>query len=60
MHIGVIEILIVMVVVILLFGPGRIQKVFTEVGKGIHSFRNGLQGKEDKEENKEPKVKSKK
>jgi TatA/E family protein of Tat protein translocase len=60
MHIGAMEILVLIFVVVLFFGPGRIQKVFTEAGKGIHSFRKGLQGKEDKEENKELKVKSKK
>lgn len=49
MHIGVTEILIVVLIVILLFGPGRIEKIFSEMGKGIHSFKDGLQGKQDDE-----------
>jgi sec-independent protein translocase protein TatA len=57
---GVPELLIILVIVILLFGVGRIGKIAGELGKGIKSFRDGLQGEkkdEPKEENKtiEPK-----
>jgi sec-independent protein translocase protein TatA len=57
---GVPELLIILVIIILLFGVGRISKVAGELGKGIKSFRDGLQGEkkdEPKEENKtiEPK-----
>ncbi len=55
MHIGITEILIVVLIVILLFGPGRIEKIFSEMGKGIRSFKDGLQGKKDDEETEEPK-----
>ncbi|HEX8991995.1 MAG TPA: twin-arginine translocase TatA/TatE family subunit [Anaerolineales bacterium] len=44
---GVPELLIILVIVILLFGPGRIGKIAGEVGKGIRSFRDGLANKED-------------
>ncbi len=44
---GVPELLIILVIVILLFGPGRIGKIAGEVGKGIRSFREGLQNKDD-------------
>ncbi len=44
---GVPELLIVLVIVLLLFGPGRIGKIAGEVGKGIRNFREGLGGKED-------------
>ncbi len=44
---GVPELLIILVIVILLFGPGRIGKIAGEVGKGIRSFREGLGGKDD-------------
>jgi sec-independent protein translocase protein TatA len=47
MDIGVPELLIVLVVVLLLFGPGRISKTAGELGKGLKSFRDGLSGKED-------------
>lgn len=45
--IGLPELLIVLVIVVLLFGPGRIGKIAGEIGKGIRSFRDGMSGKED-------------
>jgi len=50
MNFGLPELLIVLLVVVLLFGPGRIGKIAGELGNGIKSFRDGLQGKEDKKE----------
>jgi len=53
---GLPELLIILVIIILLFGPGRIGKVAGELGKGIRSFRSGLSGKKtDEEENTEEK-----
>jgi sec-independent protein translocase protein TatA len=46
MEFGLPEMLIVLVLVVLLFGPGRIGKVASELGKGIRSFRDGLTGKD--------------
>ena len=42
MDIGTPELLIVLVIVILLFGPGRIVKVSRELGEGIRQFKDGL------------------
>jgi sec-independent protein translocase protein TatA len=50
-HLGTPELLIVLVVVLLLFGVGRIGKIANELGSGIRSFREGLSG--DKEEKSE-------
>ena len=36
------EWIIVLVIVLLLFGPGRIGKIAAELGKGIKAFRDGL------------------
>ena len=49
------ELLIILVIIVILFGPGRIGKVAGELGKSIRSFRDGLSGKEDekKDENKD-------
>jgi len=44
---GVPELLIILVIVVLLFGPGRIGKIAGELGKGIRSFRDGLSKNED-------------
>ena len=45
------EWIIVLVIVLLLFGPGRIGKISGEIGKSIRAFRDGLRG--DDEENQE-------
>ncbi len=50
MDIGVPELLIVLVIVVLLFGPGRIGQVAGEIGKGIRNFREGMAGNEEKKE----------
>ena len=39
---GLPEILILLVIVLLLFGPGRIGKIAGELGQGIRNFREGL------------------
>lgn len=47
---GLPELLIILVIIIILFGPGRIGKVAGELGKGIRSFKNGLSDKKDEAE----------
>jgi sec-independent protein translocase protein TatA len=47
---GLPELLIILVIVILLFGVGRIGKVGGELGKGIRSFKDGLSGDKKEEE----------
>lgn len=42
MEIGPPELLIVLIVVLLVFGPGRIAKVGRELGASIRQFREGL------------------
>ena len=39
---GAPELIIILLIVVLLFGPGRLGKVAGELGKGIRSFRDGL------------------
>ncbi len=41
-RLGPTELIILLVIVVLLFGPGRIGKIAGELGKGIKSFREGL------------------
>ncbi len=49
-NLGVPELIIVLIIVLLLFGVGRVSKIAGEMGKGIRAFRQGLNGdKEDKE-----------
>ena len=50
---GATELIIVLVIVILLFGVGRIGKIAGELGKGIRSFRSGLTGTEEDDKKEE-------
>lgn len=51
---GIPELLIILVIIVLLFGPGRIGRIAGELGKGIRNFRDGLSGKGDNQENPPP------
>lgn len=55
---GVPELLIILVVVLLLFGVGRISRVGSELGKGIKAFREGVKDGQQQQdnENKDPNV----
>lgn len=61
-RLGPLELTIILVIVILLFGVGRIGKIAGEIGQGIRSFREGLSGDKEKEkeesETKEEETKS--
>jgi len=57
---GIPELLIIFVIIVLLFGPGRIGKVASELGKGIRNFRDGLSGKSEGGEPEPPKDQEKK
>ena len=50
MKFGTTELIIILVIVILLFGVGRIGKIAGEMGKGIREFRAGISGDKDKDE----------
>ncbi|HMN11479.1 MAG TPA: twin-arginine translocase TatA/TatE family subunit [Bellilinea sp.] len=49
MRIGPLEIAIILLIVILLFGVGRIGKLGGELGTGIKEFRKGLKGDDTEE-----------
>jgi sec-independent protein translocase protein TatA len=54
MDLGPAELLIILAVVLLVFGVGRISKVGSELGKGISAFREGVrEGQEGTKESTE-------
>jgi len=46
-RLGPTELGIILIIVILLFGVGRIGKIAGELGKGIREFREGLKSNEE-------------
>lgn len=44
--IGAPELLIVLVIVVLLFGPGRLARTMSEIGKGIRAFKESVSSDE--------------
>ncbi len=55
---GLPELLILLIIIILLFGVGRIGKIAGEFGKGIREFHNGITGKDEAGENNPGETKS--
>jgi len=54
---GAPELLIVLIIVILIFGVGRIANIGGELGKGISAFRKGIKEDEEKKPDEEDKEK---
>lgn len=53
MRFGPTELIIILVIIILLFGVGRISKIAGELGSGIRSFKDGLTGDKEKQDDNE-------
>ncbi|HZM20307.1 MAG TPA: twin-arginine translocase TatA/TatE family subunit [Anaerolineales bacterium] len=45
--IGLPELLILLVIVVLVFGPGRLAKTMSEIGKGVRAFKDSVSSEED-------------
>jgi sec-independent protein translocase protein TatA len=59
MRLGPTELIIILIIVLLLFGVGRIGKIAGELGSGIRAFKDGLQG-DQKNPSETPAVKEEK
>lgn len=49
---GPTELIIVLVIVVILFGVGRLGRIGGELGSGIRAFREGLAGGDEEEKKK--------
>lgn len=49
MSIGIWQLVLILVIVLLIFGAGKLPRVMGDVGKGIRSLREGLKGEENEE-----------
>jgi sec-independent protein translocase protein TatA len=55
-QLGPTELLIILGIVILLFGVGRLSRIGSELGQGIRAFREGLKDNDQPEETSEEKT----
>ena len=46
---GLPELMILLVVILIVFGAGKLPKVMGQMGKGVKSFKDGMKGDEDVE-----------
>lgn len=59
-EIGLPELLIILAIVVLLFGPGRLAGVGSALGQSIREFRRGLEGQKPETEEPQPQEEAKK
>lgn len=53
MSLGIGQILLILLVVLIIFGAGKLPKVMADLGKGLRSFKEGLNGEEDEKPKKQ-------
>ncbi len=50
MGLGTLELILILVIVFVLFGAGKLPKVMGDIGKGIRHLKEGLKGENHSEE----------
>lgn len=53
-NIGPLEIIVVLIIALIVFGPKRLPELGRSLGKGIREFRGSLGGDHDEEEEEQP------
>lgn len=53
MNLGPTELLIILAIVVILFGVGRVARIGGELGQAVGNFREGIRSAEDKPKNDE-------
>lgn len=51
MSLGIWQLVLILMVVFVIFGAGKLPKVMGDLGKGVRSLREGLKGEEENSEN---------
>ena len=52
MSIGIWQVVLILLIVLILFGAGKLPKVMGDVAKGVKSFKAGMRDDEDEDKNK--------
>lgn len=47
MSIGIWQLVLILLIVLLIFGAGKLPRVMGDLGKGVRSLREGLKGEEE-------------
>lgn len=51
MGIGPLQIALIIIVVLIIFGAGKLPKVMSDIGKGVNGFKKGLSGEDEDNQN---------
>ncbi len=55
MSLGIWELLLILAIVFVLFGAGKLPQVMSDLGKGVKSLKDGLKGDKAEKKDEEPK-----
>jgi sec-independent protein translocase protein TatA len=55
MSVGIWQLVLVLLIVLVVFGAGKLPRVMGDVGKGVRSLREGLKGEDEQSQNEEEK-----
>lgn len=48
------HLLVILLIVLVLFGAGKLPSIMSDIGKGMKAFREGLKSKDDEDDTKKP------
>lgn len=57
MGIGIWQLLLILIIIFVVFGAGKLPKVMKDVGKGVRNLKEGLDGDEDEVKKKDKNMK---
>ena len=55
---GIVELLIILLVIMLIFGARRLPEIGTSLGRGIRTFKSAITGEDEKQEQEEERRKA--
>ena len=50
MGISIFQLLVILLIILVLFGAGKLPKVMSDLGKGLKSFKDGMKDNKDDDE----------
>ncbi len=56
MGLGVLKLLLLLAVVLVIFGSGKLPNALRDLGKGLKSFKDSMQGDEPEDKSEDPKT----